>query len=98
MADQYKLMAKIFFILQLFVAWAIVVISTLYASSDDRNEYSSADGLNGSADGEARDWWVVSDKFTIDALGETVFALTIVAAFLISFESYINAKARQPLA
>ena len=91
MADQYKLMAKIFFILQLFVAWAIVVISTLYASSDERNEYSSADG-------EARDWWVVSDKFTIDALGETVFALTIVAAFLISFESYINAKARQPLA
>ena len=73
--------------MQLLVSWAIVVISTLYASSDDRNEYSSADG-------EARDWWVVSDTFTIDALGETVFALTIVATFLISFESYINAKAR----
>ena len=87
MAGQYKLMAKIFFILQLFTAWSIVVFSTLYASWDDRNEY-------GSADGEARPWWVVSDKFTIDTLEETVFALTIVATFLISFESYINAKAR----
>ena len=91
MAGQYKLMAKIFFILQLFVAWAIVVISTLYASSDDRNDYGNA------TDGGVRPWWVVSDTFTIDALGETVFALTIVAAFLISFESYINAKACQPL-
>ena len=87
MADQYKLMAKIFFRLQLFVSWVIVVLSTLYASWDGRYE-------NGSAD---RDWWVVNDLFTIDALGETVFALTIVATFLISFESYINAKARQPL-
>ena len=98
MADHYKSMAKIFFILQLFVAWAIVVISTLYASSEDLNDYGNADPLNYSAVGETRDWWVVSDKFTIDALGETVFALTIVAAFLISLESYFNAKARQPLA
>ena len=91
MAGQYKMMAKIFFILQLFVAWSIVVISTLYASWDGRNaEY-------GSADGEVRPWWVVSDSITIDALGETVFFLTIFAAFLISFESYINAKACQPL-
>ena len=34
MADQYKWMAKIFFILQLLVAWSIVVLSTLYASWD----------------------------------------------------------------
>ena len=90
MADQYKWMAKIFFVLQLLVAWIIVVLSTLYASWDGRKEC-------GSGDGEVRPWWVVSDTFTIDALGETVFALTIVAAFLISFESYINAKARRPL-
>ena len=90
MADQYKLMAKIFFILQLFTAWSIVVFSTLYASWDDRNEY-------GSADGETGPWWVVSDNLAIDALEETVFALTIVATFLISFESYVNAKVCQPL-
>ena len=89
MADQYKWMAKIFFILQLLVAWSIVVLSTLYASWDGRKEC-------GSGDGEVRPWWVVSDRFTIDALGVTVFVLTIVAPFLISFESYINAKARQP--
>lgn len=87
LADKYKRMAKIFFALQLFVAWSIVVLSTLYASWDGRNaEY-------GSAEGELRPWWVVSDSITIDALGETVFFLTIFAAFLISFESYINAKA-----
>ena len=94
MADQYKLMAKIFFRLQLFVSWVIVVLSTLFATSegagDNRNEY-------GRADGEDRPWWSVSDESTIVALGDTVFALTIVATFLISFESYINAKARQPL-
>ena len=52
-----------------------------------RNETSSADdGLD--------EWWTVRDSVAIDALDETVFALTIAAAFLISFESYINAKAR----
>lgn len=91
MATQYKLLAKIFFILQLFVAWIIVVVSTLYASWDGRNaEY-------GSADDEVNPWWVVSDSLMIEALGQTVFVLTIVATFLISFESYINAKARRPL-
>ena len=67
-----------------------MAVSTLYASWHGRSDY-------GSADGEVRDWWVVSDAFTIDVLGEVVFALTIIAAFLISFESYINAKARRPL-
>ena len=81
-------MAKVFFVLQLLVAWVIVVVSTLYSSWDGRNEY-------GSADGEVRDWWVVSDSLTIEALGEVVFVLTILATFLISFESYINAKARR---
>ena len=91
MANQYKLLAKIFFILQLIVAWIIVVVSTLYASWDGRNaEY-------GSADDEVNPWWVVSDSLMIEALGQTVFVLTIVATFLISFESYINAKARRPL-
>ena len=93
MANQYKLLAKIFFILQLIVAWIIVVVSTLYASWDGRNaEY-------GSADDEVNPWWVVSDLPLpmIEALGQTVFVLTIVATFLISFESYINAKARRPL-
>ena len=89
MAGYYKRLAKLFFCSQLLVAWTIVVVSTIYATWDGRNEY---------ADGEVRPWWVVSDSFTIDALRETVFALTIVAAFLISFESYINAKARQPFA
>ena len=89
LAGFYKRLAKFFFVLQLLVAWVIVIVSTLYASWDGRNEYS--------ADDEARPWWVVSDSFTIDALGETVFALTIVATFLISIESYIKAKARQSL-
>ena len=90
LAGFYKRLAKFFFVLQLLVAWVIVIVSTLYASWDGRNEYDSADD-------EARPWWVVSDSFTIDALGETVFALTIVATFLISIESYIKAKARQSL-
>ena len=80
-------MAKVFFVLQLLVAWVIVVVSTLYSSWDGRD----------SADGEVRDWWVVSDSLTIEVLGEVVFVLTIFAAFLISFESYINAKARRSL-
>ena len=93
MADQYKLLAKILFVLQLLVSWLIVVVSTLYASWvawDDRNEY-------GSADDEVRPWWVVSDTVETNALKHTVFVLTIVAIFLILFESCFNAKARLPL-
>ena len=42
--------------------------------------------------------WIVSDSSRIVTLGETVFFLTVGASFLISFDSYINAKARsQPL-
>ena len=89
MAGFYKRLAKIFFFLQLFVAWIIVVASTLYASWDGRNKDNSGDWWV--------DWWIVSDSIAIDALGETVFALTIVATLLISIESYIKAKARQSL-
>lgn len=68
--------------MQLIVSWAIVVISTLYACEDSSG-------------------WIcriVSDSSTIVTLGETVFFLTVGASFLISFDSYINAKARnQPL-
>jgi hypothetical protein len=82
-------MAKFILVLQLLLAWVIVVLSTLYASWNGRNETSGADdGLD--------EWWMVSDSLAIDAVGETVFSLTIAAAFLISFESYINAKARRP--
>ena len=77
-------MAKIFFVLQLLVAWIIVVLSTLYATWDSQRECDSGD------------WLRVSDSFTIDALGVIVFVLTIVAPFLFSLETYINAKARQP--
>ena len=38
--------------------------------------------------------WIVSDSSVIIRLGETVFFLTVAASFLISFDSYINAKAR----
>ena len=38
--------------------------------------------------------WIENDSRTITLLGETVFCLTIVASFLISFDSYINAKVR----
>ena len=87
LASSYKVIAKALLILQLLIAWVIVVLSTLYASWNGRNETSSADdGLD--------EWWTVRNSFAIDALGETVFSLTIAAAFLISFESYINAKAR----
>ena len=83
------MLAKCIFIVQLFVSWVIVVLSTLYASWDGRNEYGrSGDG----------DWWVVSDSLAIEWLGHSVFGLTIIASFLISFDSYINAKARgQPV-
>ena len=90
MADQYKRMAKIFFVLQLLVAWIIVVLSTLYASWDGRI-------LTNESGSDESDWWVMSDSLAIEVLGHFVFGLTIVATFLISFESYINAKACQPL-
>ena len=87
LADYYKKIAKILLILQLLLAWVIVVLSTLYASWNGRNETSSADdGLD--------EWWMVRDNTAINAVDEIVFSLTIAAAFLISFESYINAKAR----
>ena len=76
MADRYKWIAKLFFIVQLLVSWAIVVVSTLYASWQDPDDCT---------DGENCAWWIT-------ALGETVFGLTVVASFLISFDSYINAK------
>ena len=85
------MIAKAFLISQLLLAWIIVVLSTLYASWNYRHETSSE---TNSADDGLDEWWTVRDAFAIDALRETVFALTIVAAFLISFESYINAKAR----
>ena len=69
--------------MQLLVSWAIVVISTLYGR-----------GTDDCADGEDCAWWIVSDSSAINALGETVFVLTVGASFLISFDSYVNAKAR----
>ena len=39
-------------------------------------------------------WWIESDSSAINGLGEVVFFLTVAASFLISFDSYINAKAR----
>lgn len=82
------MLAKFLFIVQLLVSWAIVVISTLYASSEGR----CTDNCAGDED-RASGWWIVSDSSAINALGETVFFLTICASFLISFDSYINAKA-----
>ena len=38
----------------------------------------------------------MSGSSAINALGETVFILTVAASFLISFDSYINAMARKP--
>ena len=92
MADRYKWLAKFFFIVQLLVSWAIVVISTLFASWDGR-------GTDNCADGEdcASGWWIVSDSRTITALGEVVFGLTVVASFLISLDGYLNAKVRPSL-
>ena len=81
------MIAKALLRLQLLLAWVIVVLSTLYASWNGRKDTNSADdGLD--------ELWTVRDPVAIDVLGETVFSLTIAAAFLISFESYINAKAR----
>ena len=59
--------------MQLFVSWAIVVISTVYAC-------------------ECRYAWIVSDLIATISLGEIGFFLTVGASFLISFDSYINAK------
>ena len=73
--------------MQLLLAWFIVVLSTLYASWNSRNETTSADD-------ELDEWWMVRDSFAIGAVDETVFSLTIAATFLISFDRYINAKAR----
>ena len=84
MADRYKWLAKLIFIVQLLVSWAIVFISTLYASWDGRQDYEGGEGAR----------WIVSDSNTITALGEVVFFLAVGASFLISFDSYINAKAR----
>ena len=82
--------------MQLLLSWVTVVISTLYAAS-----YLSDDTSN-STDGEDNQpvegaWWIVSDSRTISSLGDTAFLLTVVASFLISFDSYINAKVRANL-
>ena len=73
--------------MQLLVSLAIVVISTLYA------KWRCADNC---ADGQdlASGWWIVNDSSAMTAMGDFVFFLTIGASFLISFDSYINAKAR----
>jgi hypothetical protein len=75
---------------QLLVSWAIVAISTLYRRGTD----DCADGED--CESEETSWWIVSGSSAINALGETVFILTVAASFLISFDSYINAKARKP--
>jgi len=98
LADRYKMLAKLLFIVQLLISWAIVVSSTLYASWDDQDADGGADGEDGAAESKVSAWWFVSDSLAINALGEIAFALTIIASFLISFDSYINAKARgQPI-
>ena len=74
--------------MQLLVSWAIVAISTLYRRGTD----DCADGED--CESEENSWWIVSGSSAINALGETVFILTVAASFLISFDSYINAKAR----
>ena len=90
------MLAKLLFIVQLLVSWAIVVISTLYASRDSsRTAEDCADGVDCESGENA--WWIVSDSSAITALGETVFFLTVAASFLISFDSYVNAKARASL-
>ena len=79
------MLAKLLFVVQLLVSLAIVVISTLYASwrcTEDGEDYESG-------------WWIVSDSSAISTLGDIVFILTVGASFLISFDSYINAKARK---
>ena len=76
--------------MQLLVSWAIVAISTLYRRGTD----DCADGED--CESEENSWWIVSGSSAINALGETVFILTVAASFLISFDSYINAKAREP--
>ena len=85
LADRYKWMAKFFFIVQLLVSWAMVVISALYVSWDGRSADDCADG-----DDCAR--WIVSDSSAISALGEIIFGLAVVASFFISVDGYINAK------
>ena len=92
LADRYKMLAKLLFIVQLLISWAIVVSSTLYASWDDQDADGGADGEDGAAESKVSAF--VSDSLAINALGEIAFALTIIASFLISFDSYINAKAR----
>ena len=85
LAGRYKLLAKLLFVVQLLVSLAIVVISTFYASwrcTEDGEDYESG-------------WWIVSDSSAISTLGDIVFILTVGASFLISFDSYINAKARK---
>ena len=77
--------------MQLLVSWAIVVVSTLYSSWDGR----CADDC---AKHEDCAWWIVNDSSAITAIGETVFFLAVTASFIISFDSYINAKVNQPLA
>ena len=74
--------------MQLLVSWAIVVISTLYGRGTD----NCADGEDCESGESSR--WIVSDSSVMNALGETVFVLTVAASFLISFDSYVNAKAQ----
>ena len=90
MADRYKWLAKCLFIVQLLVAWSIVVISTLYTSSDGRITDDCAEG----EDCAGVDWWIVSDSTSITMLAEVIFFLTVGVSFLISFDSYLNAKAQ----
>ena len=84
------MLAKLIFIVQLFVSWFIVVFSMLWASWKGRGADDCTNNGNCA-------WWVVSDSGAILIFGEMDFALTVGAAFLVSFEGYLNAKARGQL-
>jgi hypothetical protein len=63
-----------------------VVLSTLYTSWDGR-------GADKCADGDCV-WQPMHDSGAITALGDAVFGLAVGAAFLISYDSYIDAKVK----
>ena len=80
------MLAKFLFYVQLLLSLAIMVASMLWAWWDGQDE-------NDCAEGEDCVWWVVLNPNLINALGWTIFSLTLVAVFLISCDYYINAKA-----
>ena len=92
LAGRYKISAKGLFLLQLIVSWVIVALSSLFPTAPATAEASNGSETAGA--GAAVTSGAGIEGVDYGAVGHAVFGLTVAASFLISFEAFVNAKAR----